>query len=126
MLIDTSLSTDYIFNNTSQGTMEYCVSQADILLNILQNSNISKPMALNIIQQIEITNITRMLQAAFSEFQILKPVIEIAGDNNKVSLIFNTSLPDNLSPDEIGKVNDKAFEIFSKESHSFIDSVMVL
>ena len=85
------------------------------------NLNVSN-IYLNAKKNVEIQEFRKIVNDNF-DFEV-KSVTELKADD-KIALIFNTDLP-NLSPDEIGKINDEVFELFDKQNYKTIEAVMVL
>ncbi|EAH8149319.1 hypothetical protein ES762_07005, partial [Campylobacter coli] len=45
---------------------------------------------------------------------------------NKISLVFNMDLPNDINVDELEEINERAYEVFSQKKYFYIDSLMVL
>lgn len=76
----------------------------------------------NVKKNIEIQEFCSLLNENF-DFEV-KSITELESDD-RVSLVFNTDLPD-LLPEKIGKINDEVFELFDKQNYKTIEAVMVL
>ncbi|EAJ6735228.1 hypothetical protein FSK24_06465 [Campylobacter jejuni] len=77
------------------------------------------------IKNYEIQNLSNLISEATGHNII--SISEFEDDiENKISLVFNMDLPNDINVDELEEINEKAYEVFSQKKYCYIDSLMVL
>lgn len=89
-----------------------------------RSSLVQKPRKSGSQLKTEISQIKQILNANF-DFKI-KSVEKFADENGKFSIIFSSNLPDTLTPQEISKINDKAFKIVDLKGYKKIGAIAII
>lgn len=111
------------FGDNILSTSEYLNQVLDTEI-IAQNKIIDKPIQIS--DNKEVQDLFELLSKEFKTQFIIESVTEIVSvEEGKVSIAFNTNLC-NITPNEIGKINNRAFAIFKTQNYKTINAVMVL
>ncbi|EAI3897247.1 hypothetical protein BXA15_06355 [Campylobacter lari] len=77
------------------------------------------------IKNYEIQNLSNLISSA-TGYNIIS-IGEFEDDiENKIGLVFNMDLPNDINVDELEEINKRAYEVFSQKKYFYIDSLMVL
>lgn len=103
-------------------TLEYLNKVLDT--EIIVQDKIDEPIQMSNNQEVQ--NLFELLSKEFKTQFAIESVTEIDSvEEGKVSIAFNTNLCE-ITPNEIGKINSRAFTIFKAQNYETINAVMVL